>query len=81
MLGGSREAESNREVTSEINEAATHLLHGQAAFCTWEPLSQDGPQMGLPQAGTIHLRGQGVNLGLWVITGLVRQLEEFEINY
>lgn len=81
MLGGSREAESNREVTSEINEAVTHLLHSQAASCTREPLSKDGPQMGLPQTCTIHLRGQSVNLGLEALTGFVGQLEKWEINY
>lgn len=74
MLAGSREAESDRKMRSIFHKSVTHLLHGQAALCTWEPLYQDGPQESLPQTCTIHLRGQPVNLGCGELTGLVGQL-------
>lgn len=63
-----------------FNKAITHLLHSQAALCTWESRCQKGPQMSLPQTSTIHLSGQSTNLGCGALTGLVGQLEERGIN-
>lgn len=52
-----------------------HLLDRQAALCPWEPLNQDGPQVGLPQAAAIHLRGQTADLSRRTLAGFVGQLD------
>lgn len=66
--------------TRAFNTAITHLLHGQAALRTREPLSHNGPQVRLPQTSTVHLRGQRPNLGCGALTGFVGQLEDRGTN-
>lgn len=56
----------------------THLLYRQAALRAWEALYQDGPQVSLPQASAVHLRGQTADLSWRALTGFVGQLEERE---
>lgn len=64
----------------ETISLSTHLLHSQAALCAWEPLYQDRPQVSLPQASTVHLRGQTADLSWRALAGFVGQLDGWEIK-